>query len=182
MVGCPAPANILTTQLWPLRLRDHCGRGVEKGWDPEEQEVCREAIAMKPHQHGRQIKTWIRIEMLTWKGQSSGGLNSKELKATKECWEREKQSFPRQSTPTGYLILNGQPWENWYTNNIIYGLSRSLSLPRLSPPHSLMHMCVHNNNEKKKQPWIWERAKGDGLSTWEGWREKKEEGTDVIIL
>lgn len=47
--------------------------------------------------------------MITQKGENQRGLNpTQRTTGTKKCWEHWTQSSPEKSTPTVYLLLNGQ--------------------------------------------------------------------------
>jgi hypothetical protein len=67
-------------------------------------------------------------------GGKLGGLQPKELQASKECWEQEKSSFLGKNLPVGYPISNGQPWKRTHKQHYTGSAGSILILEYMCTP------------------------------------------------
>lgn len=104
-----------------LRRREQCWRGAERSWGPEGHRLHCGIVSpcnVRSYVHSvTNMTDWTRttaIDMSKWMGKIQEASNlDRELQATKECWEQEKQSLQGKAQ---YQIVSP---ENIHTNNLM---------------------------------------------------------------
>lgn len=114
------------------KTQDSMRSGLERFEEPEDQKVgwqiispghVQEATSMKSQQHGCRDKTWTSMTatgMLTWRGEPSKGLNSRQRTAGNYRILRVREgTFPQREPPSSLSNTSGQALE-WYTHKEHY--------------------------------------------------------------
>lgn len=113
-------------------------------------------------------KRKIPVNISNWTRKSPRGLNPTQRSlATGESWKYERWTNPRKRTTVGLwsaMVIS----ENIHTGNIV---DSELVLFR--------NVKIYGNNQWKKRPWVWRRAKRDW---WKVWEKNVKGGGDVPII